>query len=272
MLNLGFYIYKNTRSITSQYVDQQIRDLSYIKTKLVALRINTVELTKLDPNRLDFLEEKNAILSQIETTNQELTAKLEEYNRQKAQVKKMSLTGFLQHKIDKKFQTPELVQNAEQISSATTILIMEYQNVGQVTQAIYNIYLPSDYQKYNIDFSSYYQGELKDKNIFTDVRSQVEQVDRSKFNTKDLILRLDQVQALFDECLAQTGKEIIAYEDIGVCEDALSIDELKDLAYQTELSYLAGNGVLETLTDLTNTAYNLEAAVNGMRTKYQTGQ
>ncbi len=267
ILSLSYYIIHKSFQTNPGYIEKRIRDLSYLRTKLVEIRINAVALTELNANKIDFLEKKGNMVSQIKEANKELVSKLSDFEEDRENSKKISLINLQQKRFDKKYGISELMLSSENIANFTNSFVVDFEEINNTTKDIYNIYLPSDYQKYKVDISAYYQGELQSNNIFTDVKSKVENIDKSKFKTKDLLLKLSQLQVLFEECLSQIDKEVIAYSDLAVCEDSLSIDELKDIAFQVELSYFASEGFLETLAELTNTAYELDTVVNDMVTE-----
>jgi hypothetical protein len=260
-----FFISKSKfNSASVEVITGQVRNLSLIKSNLVDIRINTVNLTKLDPNSVDFSEDREVTLNQIREANNNLKVSLEDYEKDKKEIKKLSLQNLVYLRLRKKYDLKQSLENISKTSSEIDSFVYDFEEVGNITKVIYGIYFPSDYEKYNIDFSGYYEGELKDGGIFTDVKDDVEGISNIKFKTRELSHRLEELQIIFDACLEKIGKESIAFKDLVACEDALSIQELKELAFYTELSYINTDSFLQTLADLTNEAYSLEFAISKM--------
>lgn len=260
-----FFISKSKfENSSSEVITGQIQNLSLIKSNLVDIRVNTVNLTKLDPNSIDFGEDREVLSNQIKEANSNLKISLEDYEDDRQGIKKLSLQNLVYLRLRKKYDLKHSLENVSKTSSEIDSFVYDFEEIGKVTKTIYGIYFPSDYEKYNIDFSGYYEGELRDRGIFTDVKDNVESVNNTKFKTGELSHRLEELQIIFDACLEKIGKESIAFEDLVACEDALSIQELKELAFYTELSYINTDSFLQTLADLTNEAYSLEFTISNM--------
>lgn len=266
---LGFITIDKIPFMSRDTVLEEVSDLSYVRANLTELRLSIFEYAELDPNALDFEEKKSNLLQKIDESNKELSIKLEEIQEENKGIRAISLKKLFQVKNNQKYSVANLMRQSNELSEALAEHSTDLESVGLSTSAIYNIYFPGDYEELNIDVSDFYDAELKNADIFTDVKEEVEKVDTSKFVTKDVVDKLDNIQLLFEACISEIGKERIAYSDLSVCEDALSIDELKELTYHAELSYFKSDEFVETLTDLTNTAYGLDAAVKNLITTYE---
>ena len=241
----------------AQKAQEQLAQASLVRAQLVDIRVNLVGLRELDPNSLDFLENKEALLLAIESANNSL---LETYETNDLGPKKNILPEF----ISSKLKQVSLYANVPLINQEISAFLFDYKEFGEKTRPIYNIYFPSDYEAYNVEFSAFYEGELQDTGIFTDVKAGFTSDEDSKFDTTELTLRLDQVQIIFEDCIATIGKESIAFADLADCEDALSMQELKELAYFAELTYFQRESFLNLITEMTNDIILLEKEINSL--------
>jgi len=233
------------------YVDSQLEYLSKVRAPLLDIKLSVVQYTQLDSTELEFIDKRGSMLAEIEEANEALkeAIALEAPTENKLLLKYWKL---------KPAKAQDLNEYHEFIGTLTT----EFSIVGEKTRPIYGIYFPSYYEHYEVDITGFYEGELQNTGIFTDVRASIEELDGEKFNTKEILHRLNEMQDLFDACLEDIGKDRILFTDLEVCEDALTVPELKELAFYTELSYLELRSSLEAMTEITNYITELDASID----------
>ena len=244
---------------TRDILQGRITYLSKTKAPLIDIRINLIEIRKLDPNDLEFLSAKETLIGAIENANKRLAEVYRNADGDSVHSNILYKWVLKKHKVDQ-----SLISNIADYIQTIDDFVHDFRGMGEKTGKIYNIYLPKDYENYNIDLSAYYKGELQDMGIFTDIKTQMGGVDSDKFNTLELTHRLDELQVIFEECVAGMGKEAIAFSDLAECEDALSIHELKELAYFSELSYFNSEKFLNFITNLTNDIYRYDFVISSI--------